>query len=175
MGTADKDRNHSRRWYQEPMVWMVIAIPFSAVIVGGFILTMAIRSYDGLVVDDYYKQGKEINRVLHRSKVASQSNITASLDFQRSQNTVVVSLQHDPQFSPPEQLQFKLIHRTRSGLDQEVLLQRDADGLYKGKLTYPQLGIWRVQLETSEWRIAGAVTLSGSEQIQSEQIMLRAL
>ena len=31
---------------------------------GVVMITLAIQSYSGLVVDDYYKKGKQINRVL---------------------------------------------------------------------------------------------------------------
>ena len=59
-----------RNWKQEPMVWLLIAIPLSAVIMGVVIITLAINSYSGLVVDDYYKKGKHINRVIARDKCA---------------------------------------------------------------------------------------------------------
>ncbi|TAK53620.1 MAG: hypothetical protein EPO25_09960 [Gammaproteobacteria bacterium] len=39
----------SRPWYREPMVWLVIAIPFAAVIGGLVTLGLAIRGGDALV------------------------------------------------------------------------------------------------------------------------------
>ena len=51
-------------WYKVPFVWLVVGIPLSAVIMGGVILYFSIVSFDGLVVDDYYTEGKKINRVL---------------------------------------------------------------------------------------------------------------
>ena len=46
-----QDKNE---WYQQPMVWLVIAIPLSAVIVGSIMLTLAVTTFDGLV------EGKKI-------------------------------------------------------------------------------------------------------------------
>ena len=66
-------------WHREPLVWLVIAFPLAAVIGGFATLYLAIRSWDGLVVDDYYKKGLEINKVLARDELAQQSGYTASV------------------------------------------------------------------------------------------------
>ena len=46
--------------------------PAVAVVSGALMLWLAITSYDGLVSDDYYKQGLAINQVLRRDKRASE-------------------------------------------------------------------------------------------------------
>ena len=46
-----------RHWYQEGYVWLVIAIPGLAVVMGVVLITLASTSFDGLVADDYYKKG----------------------------------------------------------------------------------------------------------------------
>ena len=53
------------------MVWMIIMIPFSAVVMGGVMLTLAVSSDDGLVTDDYYRKGLQINRTLERDALAA--------------------------------------------------------------------------------------------------------
>ena len=68
MNTEGKASN----WKQEPLVWLLIAIPAAAVIMGIVMLTLAIKSYSGLVIDDYYKHGKQINRVLARDRFAHE-------------------------------------------------------------------------------------------------------
>ena len=69
-----------RRWYQEPLVWMLIAIPGSAVVMGAVMLTLATSTYDGLVADDYYKRGLQINRSIAREKHAASHGIAAKQD-----------------------------------------------------------------------------------------------
>ena len=66
-------------WYREPLVWMVIAIPASSVVFGIFMLVVSIQSYDGLLVDDYYKRGMEINRVLDRDRAAARHGMSAQV------------------------------------------------------------------------------------------------
>ena len=68
-------------WYREPFVWLVILFPASAVIGGMITISLAISSDDGLVVDDYYKRGLEINRTLERDKAAARHGIQATLGF----------------------------------------------------------------------------------------------
>ena len=66
-------------WYKESYVWLLIFFPLLAVI-GGIVTTiLAVQSDDGLVVDDYYKQGLEINRTLERDQVAVDYNLDADI------------------------------------------------------------------------------------------------
>ena len=64
-----------RNWKREPMVWMLIAIPLAAVIMGVVMITLASQTFSGLVVDDYYKKGKQINRVLARDRLAQMARV----------------------------------------------------------------------------------------------------
>ena len=57
-------------WYRMPLVWMLILIPGSAVIMGVVMIWLAISNEDGLVADDYYKQGKTIIVVTHAPEIA---------------------------------------------------------------------------------------------------------
>ena len=86
---------HSRNWHKQPMVWMIITIPAISVIVGMLMLMLAIRSDDGLVVDDYYQHGKEINRVLERDQLAAEYGLQARFRL-LEKNQVVVALSHHP-------------------------------------------------------------------------------
>ena len=147
------------------MVWMIIAIPLSAVFVGIFLLTMSIKSYDGLVVDDYYKQGKEINRVLTRNENARIYGLSADVSLGNDQQ-LVISLSSEDEYLLPDIAQIKFIHRTRAGLDQAVQVKKYADGLYRGHLPEQLNGLWRVQLETPEWRISGKIALPANNNFQ---------
>lgn len=146
------------------MVWMVIAIPLSAVIVGLVMLTLAIRSDDGLVVDDYYKQGKEINRLLARSDEAERLGVVARIRF-FAQDEVEINLDQIPGASQEPAITLSLLHRTRAGLDRTTILRRYADGVYRGTIKLPQTGLWSIQLEADSWRVTGRMTQPGGDQI----------
>lgn len=146
------------------MVWMVIAIPLSAVIVGMIMLTLAIRSDDGLVVDDYYKQGKEINRVLARSDEAARLGLVARIRFVE-QDQVELSLDQIPGAPHKPEVTLSLLHRTRAGLDRKTTMRRFADGIYRGTMKLPESGVWAIQLEADSWRVTGRMAQPGEDNL----------
>src|SRR4030066_420476 len=84
--------NVIRPWYREPLVWLIICFPLTAVIAGFFTLYLAIISKDGLVVDDYYQKGKEINMSLARDRAATQHGLRAGVHLDAAKQEVVVRL-----------------------------------------------------------------------------------
>ncbi len=144
-----------RRWFQEPMVWMVIAIPATAVVVGMLMLSLSVRHYDGLVADDYYKRGQEINRSLERDQQARQYAISAKL--QTVADEIVLDLHHDGRLVQPATLDLHLFHRTRTGRDHSVVLTAGPDGFYRGALGGEISGRFVVQLESTKWRVSGEI------------------
>ena len=149
---------HTRAWYSEPIVWLVIAIPLSSVVVGIFMITLALNSDDGLVADDYYQKGLEINRSLERDQKAVSYELSAVLNLHPAQRNIDVTLQGQNGFAPPEALRVDLYHATRQGLDKQVTLQRTEQGSYRGKLPQLQPGRWYIELEGQDWRLY-AVTI----------------
>ncbi len=153
------ERSCGERWYRVPFVWLLIAIPATAVVFGLSMLSVSVISFDGLVADDYYQRGKAINRLLARDRVARVENIHARAHFEDGGRRLVVALQSDAPAALGEELQLELIHPTRAGHDQAARLGRRADGLYEGALAAPAPGRWIVQLGTSRWRLLAPVRL----------------
>ncbi len=146
-----------RPWYREPYVWLVIAIPVLAVISGLTVITIAVVSDDGLVVDDYYKRGKEINRVLRRDKTAAALGLQADLSL-GEQGRVRVVLLSDTGAPLPDDVELHLSYATRAGIDQTVVLQGRGPGVYLGQLIRPlATGRWYAQLQTERWRLVGVL------------------
>ena len=48
-------------WYRQRWPWFLIALPASAVIGSAITAVLAVRTFDGPVAADYYKQGLAIN------------------------------------------------------------------------------------------------------------------
>jgi hypothetical protein len=158
-------RSKSSVWYREPMVWMIIMIPFSAVIMGGVMLTLAVSSDDGLVTDDYYKKGLRINRTLERDALAASYEIVGEILLGAPGESVEVSLMGNAQFQAPEIVHLRLFHTTRSGLDRDLRLRRVATGRYVA--SGPHLlepGAWQVQLDADGWRLNGRLSSSDMPQ-----------
>lgn len=153
------------RWYREPMVWLLIALPLTAVI-GSFVsLALAIRSDDGLVVDDYYRQGKLINRVLARDQAAARYGLASEVEVDAERRIARVRLTATQAVNLPAQLRLRLMHATRGGLDRDIEASRTPDGSYQGLLPALAPGHWHAQLEANDWRLVGSFVLPGTARL----------
>ena len=155
-----KSHRKASIWYREPMVWLVIMIPFSAVIMGGILLTLAVWSDDGLVTDDYYKKGLQINRTLERDALAASYEIAGEIMLGAPGAAVEVSLAGNARFQAPEIVHLRLFHATRSGLDRDLQLRRVAAGRYVASGPRLEPGAWHVQLDADGWRLKARLSAS---------------
>ena len=78
-------------WYREPLVWMVLAIPATAVLGGVVMLVLANATWDGLVADDYYRRGMQINRSLARDAEAARLGLRAPAPLDRQRGSAKAS------------------------------------------------------------------------------------
>ena len=152
-------------WYRVPFVWLLVGIPASSVILGAAMFVLAVRSDDGLVVDDYYQQGKHINQTLARDVKARDYRLRARLAFDVQTGVLSADLSGE-KIGRIEELACSLIHPTRSGYDQKLRLRRGPDGRLHGDFTQLRQQRWIVQLETSDWRLVGTLNLNESSTLE---------
>ncbi len=147
-----------KRWYAEPWVWLVIALPLTAVVGGMFTLYLAVSTSDGLVVDDYYERGKAINLDLARDDAAARYKLTATLALDH-ETTVHLQLSAIGG-TWPDRITLSLLHPTRAGFDQVVQLLHAGAGNYRGSIdALHGSGHWYVQLEADDWRLSGTLLI----------------
>ncbi len=146
----------TKRWYAEPWVWLLIALPLSAVVGGMVTIYLAVSTSDGLVVDDYYTRGKAINMDLARDVAAASHGLRARLDLDPASRRVLLSLESRDNLHPA-QVRFSLLHPTLPGNDQVVLLLPAGPDAYAGTLQEMHDGNWYVQLEADDWRLSGSL------------------
>ena len=133
----------SKPWHKHPLVWMMFAIPFSAVIMGVVMIWLAIDTDDGLVADDYYKQGLEINRVIERDKKAAELGLSAIIEFDNSTRIIRIQFDKGSLESFPKSLPLQLQHATRENSDITVLLDHGMGNKYIGHVNQSiSEGIW---------------------------------
>lgn len=148
--------NEIRPWYRYPFVWMIIAIPFSAVVMGIVMIWLAVTTDDGLVADDYYKQGMAINRDLHRDTVAQEKGISATLEMDNLDGWVKLKLDKGALQDYPDTLLLKLQYATHDHNDVQVVLNHGQDDQYIGIIKKPLTkGKWYIELNEIEWRLNG--------------------
>lgn len=126
------------------------------VIIAGFITAwLAVISNDGLVTDDYYKQGLAVNQRLERDHRARELGFHA--DVMLSGQNVRLLLGSAASVKFPDTIVLKLVHPTRSGQDHLVQMVSEGEGFYGGKLTAEISGRWHVSIEdpAGQWRLQG--------------------
>jgi uncharacterized protein len=140
-------------WYREPWPWILIALPLSAVIAGFATLIIAIEHQDGLVAEDYYKQGLAINRVLERESRAIALGLSAQVMISGERIRIGLAGAGDL----PATIVVRFIHPTRSGEDRSIVLEAIANGWYEGAMPGMASGRWRVHVEDDQgiWRLTG--------------------
>lgn len=150
-----KHSGPARPWYKEPWVLGLMAGPAIVVVAGIITLRLAIVSDDGMVSDDYYKQGKEINMELRRDEAATRMGLTAQVLIAPDMRSVsVMTTSRQPL---PDTLQLRLMHPASADLDQVVTLSASAPGQYRGALKPHGANHWYLRLEDAgnQWRIQG--------------------
>ena len=163
-GPAARGPARASPWHREPLVWMVLAIPATAVVVGAVMLVLANVTWDGLVADDYYRRGMEINRSLARDAEAARLGLRASVAFPATGAVEVRLAGSDGVAAAPanDRLHLHFARAARAGRDIRVLVTRDATGRWRGTLPTMTPGKWYVELGSDRWRLADSVWMPAS-------------
>lgn len=151
-------RTLSNPWYREPWPWLLMLGP-ALVIVAGFVTAwLAVQSSDGLVDDDYYKQGLAVNQRIHRDQNALARGIEATVSLAPNGRDVSIALsERDVQSGAPPALMMRLSHPTVAGKDISLTLPLGPDNFYRSTLGDRLVGRWLVLLDDASgvWRLAG--------------------
>jgi hypothetical protein len=135
-------------WYRQLWPWLILSGPAAVLLAGAATIWIAFASADGLVAEDYYKQGLAINKVLAREEQARKLGIAASVTFDKESMTV--ELRGDA----PEALFVRLAHATRAEHDQRLRLAAVGQGRYQAELGPLAPGRWHIIVEDprATWR-----------------------
>ena len=164
-------------WYRQPLVWLVISIPLSAVLAGIVTIYLAVTTDDGLVVDDYYKQGLAINRQIERDQTATRLQLSADIEIDTATGFVKLMFDKGRLDAYPLTLTLGLRHATQQQQDNFITLQHGIDNQYVGAVSRDggqgiRTGVWHVEIsrakdgETDAWRLSRRVWLEGFTRVQ---------
>ena len=156
--------SRSSPWYREPLVWMVLAIPAAAVVAGAVMLVLANATWDGLVADDYYQRGMQINRSLARDAAAGRLELEASLSFPAPGvvEARLTGMDIAAATSDGGRLNLRFARAARAGKDVRIPMTRDVAGMWRGTLPAIAPGKWYVELGNDQWRLAAPVRMPAS-------------
>lgn len=115
---------------------------------------ISVETADGLVTDDYYKQGKAINEVLVRDKKAAELGLSAVIDFNSSDSAIILQFDKGLLEYYPKTLTLHVQHATRERNDLTVLLHHGIGDRYIGHLTHKiSEGIWYFGIDHEQWKL----------------------
>ncbi|MBT8439607.1 MAG: FixH family protein [Gammaproteobacteria bacterium] len=162
------DINQPKAWYKQFWPWFLIALPMTAVIGSMITINIAFTDADGLVKDDYYKEGLAMNMDIARKQNAENLGVTATTRFNLEQGNISVTL-NDASVGNLDKLLISLIHPTRSDNDMNIMLQKTGERQYQGKIEQKvNPGNWwvRISPENDSWYIEGRLYLPKKNQLE---------
>jgi hypothetical protein len=156
-------REDTEPWYKQFWPWFLISLPLSVVIAAIVTINIAINTNDGLVSDDYYKEGLAIHKDADSAARAHELGIAGSVDFDPDTGALTLALDKALP-TPVATLQLKVVHPTLPAQDQTVKLTALDTQRYAGRLAPLGPAHWKLQLrpEDAAWRIDGRLILPGS-------------
>lgn len=146
-------------WYRQFWPWFIMAFPATAVVAGIITAFIAFNGADGLVSDDYYKQGLAINRTLARADAAIARGLSGTVA--RDGETVVVKLSQtaDNAAPLPALVRVRFVHPTRASEDRIADATRSANGDYVARIAIAPGMQWHAVVDTAEWRLEGSLSV----------------
>ncbi len=154
-------------WYRQFWPWFLISIPAATVVAGIITLNLAMDNDDGLVSDDYYKEGLAIHKDAARAQMARDLGVQAHLAYDPDSGIVVVTL-NEAAIGNIDTLTLNLVHPTRANHDQHLQMKREGQGRYLAQVAVLEPANWRLSLEPpgSSWRIRGRLSLPANPAVE---------
>ena len=162
-------------WHKEPWAWYILLVILVTFCWGGVQLYLGFTHQDSVVVDDYYRSGKAINKDMTRTQNATALGIAASVTIDRLLGEVQVTVDGAID-NWPDQLILSFLSPVFADRDARVILKRAYTGRYTGQLNQPVSGRYYLQLETIDqlipeqgynqgWRITMEASISPEQTV----------
>ena len=150
--------SQSLPWYREPWPWLLAAGPLIVVVASMATTVIAVKSDDGMVANDYYKQGLLVNQRLPKEGVTTP-HVAATVSLGAGGEVRIRPEAGDPQ---GDFLRVALYHPA-SGVRETLTLARRDDGAFAGTLKDARSGRWIATVESAGWALPVAMVDRGGE------------
>jgi hypothetical protein len=159
---ARPPREDTEPWYKQFWPWFLISLPLSVVIASMITINLAVKTSDGLVSDDYYKEGLGIHLDADRSARADALGIAGALAYDAETGALILALDKPVDALPPT-LNLEIVHPTRPDNDQVAVMTAIDDTRYAGRVDPLIDANWKLMLQPADeaWRIVGRLQVPG--------------
>ena len=156
-------REDTEPWYRQFWPWFLIALPLSVVIAAIVTINIAIETDDGLVSDDYYKEGLAIHKDADSAAKAKALGIAGTLDYEADTGAITLTLEK-PLQDDRKGLSLEVVHPTLPNQDQTIQLSPLDASRFAGRLEPLGPAQWKLSLRPADrsWRVEGRLPQPGS-------------
>ena len=149
-------REDTQPWYKQFWPWFLISLPLSVVIASLYTINLAIKTDDGLVSDDYYKDGLAIHKDADRSAKARALGIAGEVSYDADTGAVTLSVGKAIQ-GQPAKLTLLVTHPTVPNRDQSITMTRVDGNRFVGRIEPVANANWQLEIRPDDdsWRIEG--------------------
>ena len=153
-------REDTLPWYKQFWPWFLISLPLAAVVAGLVTLNIAIETDDGLVSDDYYKEGLAIYKDADSAAKAKALGIVANVAYDADTGAVTIRFDK-PLPSDTTSVSLLVTHPTMPNRDQSIQLFPVNDTDFTGRLEPLPAAHWKLAIGPADksWRIEGRLEL----------------
>jgi len=150
--------------YKEPWFWAVMGPLLVVIVVSVSMAVVAVRVADDRVEDDYYKEGRMINKRFAEEEAAIAMAVQGDLEFDFTTHEVFANLQSRKQ---PAELVLSFSHPSDSQQDLSLVLKRVGEGRYRADLPNLSEVRWYVIIGNNgegkdSWRVSTEVDFKRS-------------
>lgn len=158
--SSSRSNSHagSAAWYRQPWPWFLIAGPSIVVVASLATTVIAVRSDDGVVAGDYYKQGLLVNQRLPKSGLVTP-HVAATVSLSAGGEVRVHPEAGDVQ---GDFMRITLYHPA-SGVRETLTLARNDAGDFIGNVSQSHPGRWIATVESQSWPLPTTVIERGRE------------
>jgi hypothetical protein len=144
-----------RPWWKEPMVWLIVGLPATAVVASIATYFIAAHDPDSLVRADYRKEGFAlVEKTTQADRLAAELGLVARMAVNNGKLELDLKSRLD---TVPARVSLTIIHPTQESQDIHLLLEPSGAGSYVA--TAPDVGsgkrILVLEPEDRAWRITG--------------------
>lgn len=157
----DKD---ARVWYREPWLWMVLAPLIAVVFSSATMVSIAIKSADDVVSDDYYKEGRLLAQEFTSEDYAKSLNLLGDVTFDWVTHEVLLRLNQNMSF---DKITLLVSHPAKAKFDQQLVLSKVSPNLYRSDIDTTLAGRWYLRL--SAYKKSDQRKIDGSEKAELKQ------
>lgn len=153
-------RTDSTPWYKQFWPWFILAILGWGIVSATTTLVFAVRNPPQMMTGDYARLGKALVDTHVRADRAEALGLDGRL--LRSGTSITLDLQAEDVAALGDTVMLLAQHPTDAGRDRQVVLNRQADGRYTGRVeSLPPRGRMIVSDLEQSWWISSAYPIEG--------------